>query len=97
MEMSSYNFKAGTTITFTVITSEDTEKIRLRSGNWIFPYEVTDSTSKDGKKIWVFDQYVETVGANRVLTVETYSNGWTGNLKDVTFTVAERVKGEIPW
>ena len=87
VEMSSYNFKAGTTITFTVTTSADTEKIRLRNGTWIFPNDITDSTTKNGKKVWVFEQYVETPGVNRVLNVETYSSGWTGKTMSVTFTV----------
>ena len=87
VEMSLYNFTAGTTITFTVTTSMDTEKIRLRNGNWIFPNEITDCAIVNDRKVWVFEQYVETVGTNRVLTVETYSSGWTGNKKDVTFTV----------
>ena len=89
VEMSSYNFKAGTTITFTVTTSADTEKIRLRNGTWIFPNEIIDNTTKNGKKVWVFEQVVNTVGVDRVLLVETYTNGWTGNLKGVTFTVEE--------
>ena len=87
VEMSTYEFTAGTTVTFTVTTSVDTEKIRLRNGLWAFPNAITNGTVKDGKKIWVFDQYVDTPGVNRVLSVETYSGGWTGNTKDVTFTV----------
>ena len=92
VEMSSYNFKAGTTITFTVTTSADTEKIRLRNGNWVFPNDITDSTTKNGKKVWVFEQYVETPGVNRILTVETYLNGWTGKTMSVTFTVTPAEK-----
>lgn len=92
VELSDYDFYAGSYITFTVKTSKDTTKIRLVDGSYAFSVQSSGYKDSGNYRIWTFEQYVGTVGTNRKLKVESYSGGWTGNYSETApFTVRKNI------
>lgn len=92
VDLSDYDFYAGSYVTFTVKTSKDTTKIRLVDGSYTFSVQSKGYKDSGNYRIWSFEQYVGTVGTNRRLKVESYSGGWTGNYYTTEpFTVRKNI------